>query len=77
MATMRLDRQTIRAIAEEVVRLMKESEEEYITTKEASRLLGISAAWLRRQKGNYPHIKKGEGAQSRLLFLKSAITECL
>lgn len=49
------------------------SEPEYVDTKEAARILKISAAYLRQVKDRYPHIKEGDKQQGRILFLRDAL----
>lgn len=63
------------ALAPRVARIIKQQEkeeEEWITTREAAQILSVSPAWLRRTKERYPYIK-GEGQQSQIRFLKSAL----
>lgn len=45
---------------------------EYVTTKEAARILGLTETYFRTIKDRFPH-RKGEGPTGRLLFLKSAL----
>ena len=71
-----LDKATIRAIAEEVVKVMDEHKQpEFVTTEEAAKMLGITASWLRHTKHKYPHIKKGDGSKGRLLFSKDDLVK--
>ena len=71
-----LDRSTIRAIAEEVVKVIGENRQpEFVTTEEASKILGITTSWLRHTKYRYPHIKKGDGPKGRLLFSKDELVK--
>ena len=51
----------------------KEDAEEWVRTKEAAQILGITERWLRRTKDNYPHIKNGNNEQGNLMFLKSGL----
>lgn len=62
------------ALAPRVARIIKRQskEEEWIPTREAAQILSVSPAWLRRTKERYPYIK-GEGQQSQIRFLKSAL----
>ena len=72
-----LDKKTIRAIAEEIVKIMRSKDTELITTEEAAKILGVTPSWLRKIKGKYPHVKKGDNDRGRLLFDKKAIIESL
>lgn len=47
--------------------------EEWVSTSEAARILGISETWLRKTKDNYPHVKGGDSKQSTLRFLRSGL----
>ena len=49
------------------------SDEEYVDSKEAARLLGLTPNYLRTMKEKFPHIKVGGNSQGRVLFLKSAL----
>ena len=70
-----LSQQTVDMVAKRVVDLLKEtpSKEEYICTSEAAKILGISETWLRATKDKYPHKKRGDKQQGKLMFLKSAL----
>lgn len=54
---------------------MKPDAEEWLDTKEAAALLGISAGHLRRHKDRYPHIKNGNEKQGNLRFRRSSLIE--
>jgi hypothetical protein len=47
--------------------------EEWVGTREAARILGVSETWLRKTKDNYPHVKGGDSRQSTLRFLRSGL----
>lgn len=69
MKKLMLDRPTIRAIAEEVVRVLEERKEpKLVSTKEAARMLGISERRLRQIKNRLGYVKHGELMQGRLMF---------
>lgn len=64
--------------AQIVVNLLQQSsqataETEYVGVAEAARILGISVYHLRHIKDDFPHVKRGNNQQGRLLFLKSAL----
>lgn len=50
-----------------------ENGKEYLTTKEAAKMLGISEMHLRRLK--LPHISHGDGQQARHLYEKDTLLE--
>lgn len=64
-------------VAEQVVKRLKgvgnTSENEYVDSNEAARILGVSANYLRQVKDKYPHIKAGNKDQGRLLFRRDAL----
>ena len=76
MATTRLHPDDIRAIATEVLRMMRLDQDEFVTTEEAAVILGVSPAWVRRTKNNYVH-KQKPGAHGRLLFQRSSLIQSL
>lgn len=47
--------------------------DEYVDSKEAARMLGLTPNYLRTMKEKFPHIKVGENNQGRVLFKKSAL----
>ena len=47
--------------------------EEWGSTREAARILGVSENWLRQTKDRYPHVKGGGSQQSQLRFLRSGL----
>ena len=51
-------------------------DDEYIDSKEAARLLGLTPNYLRAQKDRFPHIKVGNNSQGRILFKKSELMSC-
>lgn len=64
-----LDRYTIHAIAEEVVKMMEERKKPtLVPTEEAARMLGISPRRLRQIKNHLGYEKSGENQQGRLMF---------
>ena len=48
-------------------------DDEYVDSKEAARMLGLTPNYLRTMKEKFPHIKVGGSNQGRVLFLKSAL----
>lgn len=69
MKRLMLDRPTIRAIAEEVVKMMEERKQpNLVPTNEAARMLGISPRRLRQLKNKLGYEKSGENQQGRLMF---------
>ncbi len=72
-----LSKAEIRLIASEVVSLLEEhmaqESQELWTTERAARYLGVSPRTLRRRKDLYPHVKRGEGKQARLMFLAGGL----
>jgi hypothetical protein len=72
MKEVKLDYDTIRAIAKEVAKLIKRDElPDFVTTTEAASILGISTGRMRQIKDKFPHVKKGADRQSKLLFRKA------
>ena len=47
--------------------------DEYVDSKEAARILGLTPGYLRTKKEKFPHIKVGDNNQGRVLFLRSAL----
>lgn len=47
--------------------------DEYVDSKEAARMLGLTPNYLRTMKEKFPHIKVGDNNQGRVLFKKSAL----
>lgn len=69
-------------IASLVVKMLKKTqnesnsdEEQWISTKEAAKILGISEMHMRRIKDSFPHVKKGNKQQGPLLFLKKGLVK--
>ena len=72
MKEIALDTPTIKAIAKEVARqLMRDELPEFVTTKQAARILNITPSRMRQIKDKFPHIKKGADKQAKLLFKKA------
>ena len=64
------------ATARKLYKLMKEDElppTEYVTVKEAARMIGISENHMRKLKDQFPHIKNGDKQQGRVLFLREGL----
>lgn len=53
----------------------RSEEEEMVTTKEAARILGITPGRMRQIANRYPHVKRGESKQGKLLFVKKSLLE--
>lgn len=53
----------------------RSEEEEMVTTKEAARILGITPGRMRQIADQYPHVKRGESKQGKLLFVKKSLLE--
>ncbi len=49
------------------------TDEDYIDSKGAAALLGLTPNYLRSQKDKYPHIKVGNTNQGRILFKRSEL----
>lgn len=47
--------------------------DEYVDSKEAARILGLTPNYLRTMKDKFPHIKVGSNSQGRVMFKKSAL----
>lgn len=62
-------------IKNEVMKPMEDANQEWISTKEAALILGMTQGNLRRCKDKYPHIKNGDNGQGNLRFLRSALIE--
>ena len=65
----------INAIATKVTELLLQANagKQYVTTKEAAQILGVTEQTVRRNKDNYKHTKAGDHEQGRLLFLRSSL----
>ena len=50
-------------------------EKRYVDINKAADILGYSVYHLRRIKDQFPHIKRGDNAQGRLLFEEDALYE--
>lgn len=72
-----LDTYTIRAIAEEVVKVMEEKKSPtLVTTEEAAKMLGISTRRLRQIKHKFGYVKAGDSKQGRLMFDADRLHRC-
>jgi len=71
----------IKDVALAVIRMLDEKkkinkeEEEWVTTKEAAQILGISVRYLTQIKDRFPHTKQGGYEAGHLRFLKSGLME--
>lgn len=54
-------------------KVLNESEDEYVSTKEAARILGVSEPYMRNIAVRFPHTKQGSHKQGKLRFLKKAL----
>lgn len=71
-----LDNYTIRAIAEEVVKVMEERKKpQLITTDQAAKMLGISPRRVRELKHKLGYVKSGDNMQGRLMFDANTLQE--
>lgn len=67
------------ATALEVVKMLKkekivpDSQEHWITCKEAAAIIGVTPEHLRRIKDHFPHTKQGDNSQGQLRFLKEGL----
>lgn len=61
-------------VLEKRKKLVKE-EDEWIDSKEAAAIIGVSVSRLRKIKDRFPHTKVGNNAQGQLRFLKSGLIE--
>lgn len=52
-----------------------EEEQQWLTCKEAAAFLGVTPAYLRRIKDNFPHSKSGDKSQGQLRFFKEGLKE--
>lgn len=50
-------------------------EEEWVDSRTAAKLLGVSPDYVRLLKHKFPHKKAGNHSQGHLLFLRSALIE--
>lgn len=69
--TIELDKQTIRAIAAEVAKILRDnrvSDVRLIPCPEAAKRLGISQDRLRKIKNRFSYVKRGGGQRARLYF---------
>ncbi len=64
-------------VAEQVIKKLKGAENltetEYVDTKEAARILGVSDNYLRQVKDKFPHMKAGNRKQGRILFKRDTL----
>lgn len=77
-----LTQRTIDAIARKaadiVVKKLKQAQAEqpkFVSTKEAAAILNISPGRMRQIADRFPHIKKGDEKQGKLLFVRDALLE--
>lgn len=75
-----LTQRTIDAIARKaadiVVKKLKQAEQpKFVSTKEAAAILNISPGRMRQIADRFPHIKKGDEKQGKLLFVRDALLE--
>lgn len=71
-----LDKYTIRAIAEEVVKVMEDRKKpKLVTTDQAAKMLGISARRVRELKNKLGYVKAGDNMQGRLMFDANTLQE--
>lgn len=74
-----LSQRMIDAIAHKVALIVakkikeKTEQPEFVTTSEAAAILCITPGRMRQIADKYPHIKKGEGKQGKLLFVRKAL----
>jgi len=47
--------------------------DEYVDSKEAARMLGLTPNYLRTMKDKFPHVKVGDNRQGRILFKRSEL----
>ena len=73
--TIELGQKTIDQLADALMQRLQERQQvpEYVRTSEAAKILGISEAYLRQIKDNYPHKKAGSKQQGALLFRRDAL----
>lgn len=62
-------------IRRDILKPVEDANQEWISTKEAALILGMTPGNLRRSKDKYPHIKNGSNDQGNLRFLRSALLE--
>ena len=64
-------------VADQVIKKLRGvenlSEVEYVDTKEAARILGVSDNYLRQVKDKFPHLKAGDRKQGRILFKRDSL----
>lgn len=70
------------ALAPRVAKIIKNEmmkqepvDDEWVSTKVAASILGISQDRMRKIKGKYPHIKNGDKDQGNLRFKRSSLVE--
>jgi len=74
-----LSQESIRRLADELApRVAKiiagiHTDDEWVRTSEAARILGISEKYMRQIKDSYPHIKNGNDSRGKLMFKKSEL----
>lgn len=50
-----------------------QADTEYVNSKEAARILGVTPNYLRQVKDKYPHIKAGDKNAGRIMFRRDAL----
>lgn len=70
-----LSQKQIEAIASKLAALLRDkiTQPEFVTTKEAAAILCISPSRMRQIADRYPHIKKGNAKQGKLLFYRESL----
>jgi len=58
-----------------IVRIPGEEDEEYVDSKTAAKILGVTPNYLRAIKNNFQHKKVGSSTQGKILFLRSGLLQ--
>lgn len=75
-ATITLSPESVKAVAREVARIMLQAQApDLVDCNTAAEILHVTPNYLRRIKDRYPHVKRGEGRQARLLFDRNALLQ--
>lgn len=69
----RIAQLTASIVVKRILRKQEKDFPELVTTKEAAAILHITPCRMRQIKDKYPHIKRGEGKQGKLLFKRDAL----
>lgn len=64
-----MTRAEARMIAEELAKVLSQTNEEFLTREETAKLLKVSPSWVDRHRDNLPHIMLG----SNIRFVKSKV----